>query len=50
MSQFFLNPVLNVFFYLLTNNKLKYKLYFCRASGFFNSLVGKNSWYRPRLD
>ena len=46
----FFKSCFKCFFYLLTNNKLKYKLYFCRASGFFNSLVGKNSWYRPRLD
>jgi len=46
----FLKSCFKCFFYLLTNNKFKFKLYFCRASGFFNSLVGKNSWYRPRLD
>ena len=46
----FFKSCFKCFFYLLTNNKFKYKLYFCRASGFFNSLVAKNSWYRPRLD
>tara|TARA_E500000178_G_scaffold317011_1_gene337237 strand:- start:1780 stop:2646 length:867 start_codon:yes stop_codon:yes gene_type:complete len=46
----FLKSCFKCFFYLLINNKFKFKLYFCRASGFFNSLVGKNSWYRPRLD
>lgn len=46
----FFKSCFKCFFYLLTNNKFKFKLYFCRASGFFNSLVGKNSWYRPRFD
>ncbi len=46
----FFKSCFKCFFYLLTNNKFKFKLYFCRASGFFNSLIGKNSWYRPRLD
>tara|TARA_Y100000590_G_scaffold347485_1_gene398115 strand:- start:504 stop:1406 length:903 start_codon:yes stop_codon:yes gene_type:complete len=37
-------------FYLLTNNNFKKKIYFGRASGFFNALIGKKSWYRPNLE
>ena len=37
-------------FYLLINNKQKKKIYFNRASGFYNAFLGKNSWYRPNLD
>jgi len=37
-------------FYLLINNKKKKKIYFNRASGFYNAFLGKNSWYRPNLD
>ncbi|MDC0231801.1 glycosyltransferase [Pelagibacteraceae bacterium] len=37
-------------FYLLINNKQKKKIYFNRASGFYNAFLGKTSWYRPNLD
>jgi len=37
-------------FYLLINNKKKKKIYFNRASGFYNAFLGKTSWYRPNLD
>ena len=37
-------------FYLLINNKKKKKIYFNRASGFYNAFLGKASWYRPNLD
>ncbi len=37
-------------FYLLINSKQKKKIYFNRASGFYNAFLGKNSWYRPNLD
>ena len=37
-------------FYLLINNKKKKKIYFNRASGFYNALIGNSSWYRPNLD
>ena len=36
-------------FYLLINNKFKRKIYFNRASGFYNAFFGKPSWYRPSL-
>ena len=44
------SSILKSFLYLLINNKIKKKIYFNRASGFYNALVGKSSWYRPNLD
>ena len=37
-------------FYFLINNKKKKKIYFNRASGFYNAYLGKTSWYRPNLE
>ena len=45
-----LRSILKSLFFLLINNKFKSKLYYCRASGFFNAAVNKSSWFRPRLD
>ncbi len=45
----FLTSVFKYIFYLLSNNKKKKKIYFNRASGFYNALAGKQSWYRPNL-
>ena len=39
--------VLKFLFYKITRDKIKQKIYFNRASGFFNALIGKPSWYRP---
>ena len=44
------SSLIKYLFYLLTNNKFKKKIYFNRASGFFNALIGKKSWYRPNLE
>ena len=38
-----------ILFYFLVNNNFKKKIYYCRASGFYNSLMGRKSWYRPNL-
>jgi GT2 family glycosyltransferase len=46
----FLLALLKFFFYFLINNKIRKKIYFNRASGFFNALIGNSSWYRPKLD
>jgi N-acetylglucosaminyl-diphospho-decaprenol L-rhamnosyltransferase len=46
----FIRSCLKCIFYYLLKNKFKFKIYFCRASGFFNSLMNKNSSYRPRFD
>ena len=37
-------------FYLLILNTKKRDVYFYRLSGIVNSIIGKNSWYRPSLD
>ena len=42
--------ILKFLFYFLINDKVKKKIYFNRASGFYNALLGKSSWYRPKLD
>ena len=46
----FLSALMKYCFFLLTNNKKKRKIYFNRASGFINALLGKTAWYRPNLD
>ena len=47
--RYFLSMV-KFIFYLLINNKKKKKIYFNRASGFYNALLGRSSWYRPNLN
>ena len=44
------SSLIKFLFYFFINNKKKKKIYFNRASGFFNALLGKDSWYRPNLD
>ena len=45
-----ISALLKSVFYLLIFNKMKRDIYFCRLSGLINSILGKNSWYRPTLD
>jgi len=45
----YFSSILKFLFYLLINNNTKRKIYFNRASGFYNALIGKSSWYRPNL-
>jgi GT2 family glycosyltransferase len=45
----FFSAILKIIFYFITNKKNKKKIYFCRASGFLNALLGKPSWYRPKI-
>ena len=47
--RFFLS-ILKYLFFLLINNKTKKKIYFNRASGFYNATIGKPSWYRPNFN
>ena len=42
--------ILKFLFYTLLNNIKKKRIYFNRASGFYNALLGRASWYRPNLD
>ena len=46
----FINSCLKCLFYLIFKNKFKFKIFFCKASGFYNSLINKKSWYRSRFD
>ena len=46
----FISACLKCLFYLIFKNKFKFKIFFCKASGFYNSLINKKSWYRPRFD
>lgn len=46
----YFSSILKFIFYFVLNNHIKKKIYFNRASGFFNALIGKPSWYRPKLD
>ena len=46
----FLKSILKSLYFLIINNKFKSKIYYCRASGFMNAALNKNSWFRPRLD
>ena len=44
------SSVFKTIFYFFTFNKTKRDIYFCRLSGILNSIIGKKSWYRPKLD
>ena len=46
----FISSILKILFYTLLNNRFKKKIYLNRASGFYNALLGKSSWYRPKID
>ena len=41
---------LKTIFYTIIFNKKKRDIYFHRFSGIINSILGKKSWHRPRLD
>ena len=41
--------VFKFFYYFLTRNTFKKKIYLMRFSGLFNSIFGKKSWYRPKI-
>ena len=44
------SSVFKTIFYFFILNKTKRDIYFCRLSGILNSIIGKKSWYRPKLD
>ena len=46
----YFSSIIKFLFYFLINNKRKRKIYFNRASGFYNAFIGKPSWYRPKID
>ena len=45
----FFSALIKVIFYSFVFNKNKKKIYFQRLSGLFNSIIGKKSWYRPKV-
>ncbi len=49
LPQFLLSINKFIFFKIIQDENKK-KVYFNRASGFFNAMIGKPSWYRPKLD
>jgi GT2 family glycosyltransferase len=46
----FLTSMIKCIFYFIFRNKFKSKIYYNRSMGFFNSIIGKSSWYRPKID
>ncbi len=49
VSRKFLSALIKVIFYSILFNQNKKKIYFQRLSGLFNSIMGKKSWYRPKV-
>jgi N-acetylglucosaminyl-diphospho-decaprenol L-rhamnosyltransferase len=45
----FLSAILKILFNFIINNKKKKKIYLNRASGYINGLLGRRSWYRPKV-
>ena len=50
LSPKFLTSIFKIIVYFLIFNKNKRQVYFHRFSGLFNSILGKRSWYRPKID
>ena len=46
----YLSSMVKYFFYFIINKKYKSKTYYYRALGFYNAMIGKSSWYRPKID
>ena len=44
-----ITSAINFFYYFITNNRLKKKIYIMRFLGLFNSMLNKKSWYRPKV-
>jgi len=45
----FFSSIIKIVYYTLISNNVKKKIYFQRFSGLFNSIIGKKSWYRPKI-
>ena len=45
----FISSILKAIFFTIFNNKNKRRIYFQRLSGLYNSILGKKSWYRPKI-
>ena len=46
---YFFSSLSKIVFYSITLNKNKRSIYRQRLSGLFNSIIGKESWYRPKV-
>jgi len=46
----YISSLFKFLYYSLTGNHFKKKIYLNRAGGFYNALLGKSSWYRPKLE
>ena len=44
-----INSTIKLFYYFVTHNKFKKKIYTMRFLGLINSMFGKKSWYRPQI-
>ena len=45
----FMSSLFKIIFYTVIFNEKKRNIYFQRLSGLFNSIIGKKSWYRPKI-
>lgn len=45
----FIKSLYKIIFFSITGNNFKKKIYLNRASGYINSMLGKKSWYRPKI-
>ncbi|OUW73615.1 MAG: hypothetical protein CBD76_02845 [Pelagibacteraceae bacterium TMED216] len=45
----FTKSLFKIIFFTITRNNFKKKIYINRASGYINSILGKKSWYRPKI-
>ena len=45
----FFSSLIKMIFYYLVFDKTRQKIYFQRFSGLINSILGRKSWYRPKL-
>ncbi len=45
----FFSSIIRMIFYSLIFQNDKRKIYFQRFSGMYNSMIGKKSWYRPKI-
>ena len=43
------SAIIKVFWHFILFNKKERKIYFQRLSGLINSILGKKSWYRPKI-
>tara|TARA_Y100000590_G_scaffold46971_1_gene49744 strand:+ start:7938 stop:8783 length:846 start_codon:yes stop_codon:yes gene_type:complete len=44
-----LSSIFKFFIFFITRNHVKKEIYYQRCSGLMNSIVGKSSWYRPKV-